>query len=438
MASVVDTLLRSLVPTPKQNDKVIANPQGNGFQYLLDVFGLKDNTQPTDSTAHLFNDIYACVNVLSDDVAKLPIKVFRNVDGQIKKETNHQIQYLLGTRPNPYMTPFSFKKMIVTDLCFAGNFYALIEYDKKGKTTALHPLTATNVNVVVDANSNAFYYETLYKNERVLLHPHEIIHIKGMSRDGYRGISPVRVISEQVLANKTAVKMNLKILESGGTPQGILKFSSSLDTKSKVSIRDKWKQVNSEDAIAILDSGMEYQQIGVSQADLQFLEGQKFNQQQIAAVYKVPLHKINQLDHATYTNIESQSIDYVKNTLQPLVVQIEEEFNYKLFLGTQNDIGCYTKFNLDSELRGTSKDRAIVQEINIRSGAKTVNEVRVQNEDSPYAISYADEPMMTLNYAPMGTVAEVAKSRVDNNGLSVATKGGEIDGENYGEENDID
>ena len=159
---------------------------------------------------------------------------------------------------------------------------------------------------------------------------------------------------------------------------------------------------------------------------MQFLEMMKFSQQQIAAIFKVPLHKINELTHATYTNIEHQSLDYVKNTLQPLVTQLEEEANYKLYTTKQRNEGHYCKFNMDSELRGDSESRAKVQQINLSYGMKSLNEVRAQNEDSPYESELADKPLMTLNLVPLDIAVEAATNRY---GASQRNpKGGEDDG----------
>lgn len=411
------------------NPPTVELKEANGFNLLFDMFNTGGD-KPYSGNAHLYNVIFSCVNILSDDIAKLPVKVYRNKDGHIEKVPDNNIQYLLGVRPNAYMTPFNFKKAIITDMCFTGNFYAVIKFDKKGKIVELIPLNPLTTRVVRDKDTKKHMYQTELNGVKKYLQPYEVIHIKGLSRDNYTGVSPIDVIKEQAMSSRLATDLNQKILKAGGTPQGVLEVQTKLGKEHKDIVRESWNKTNSEHAIAIIDNGMTYKQIGVSQADLQFLEGQKFNQQQIAAIYKVPLHKINQLDHATYTNIEHQSIDYVKNTLQPLVVQIEEEFNYKFFSNElEEEKGLYTKFNLDSELRGDSKARAEVHDIQIRSGIKTINEIRALNEDNPFDTPIANEPLQTLNNAPLDLITHIAKDRIDKNGLSTSLKGGGNDEE---------
>src|SRR5699024_400336 len=123
-------------------------------------------------------------------------------------------------------------------------------------------------------------------------------------------------------------------------------------------VRDEWKRVNAGENIAIIDAGLEYQSISMPLEEAQFIEGMKFNKAQIAMIYKVPLHKLNELDRSTFNNIEQQSIEYVKNTLQPLIVNMEQEINSKLFTDKEVEKGYYVKFNVNSELRGDSESRA--------------------------------------------------------------------------------
>lgn len=384
-------------------DPVMQEELHDQWGSLFNIFRNKDLTTngARPANALIFDSVYACINVLSDDVAKLPFKTYKrdSKTGSIEQVKDNDVHRLLRVKPNRYMTPFTFLKLLITDLSIWGNFYCLIAFNGDGGIDELIPLTASVTQPVLSKNGD-LYYQTNYRGKNITLFADEVLHVKGMSLDGIKGISPIDSVKTQLESNEVASQYNYKMMKDGAVPQGILKMTSPLGVEAKQKVREGWKMTNSDQSIAIIDNGMEYQQVGVSHDQLQWLEGQKYNTQRIASIFKVPLHKINDLENATYTNIEHQSLDYVKNTLQPLITQIEQEFSYKLYTKEDAIKGYYVKFNMDSELRGDSESRAKVNQMNFANGFKTMNEVRASNEDSPYPFEFADEPFVTLNYAP--------------------------------------
>lgn len=381
----------------------------------------------------IYDTVYSCINVLSDDVAKLPLKTYkRDEDGAIYQVKDNDVHYVLRIRPNRYMSPFTFLKLAITDLMIHGNFYAYIRCDKKTgtKIEELIPLTATATTPVVDKKTGDLFYQTTFRGELLTLFADEIIHLKGMSTDGITGISPIQSAREHIESNHTATQYNNKMMAEGALPQGVLTAQGQLNRDAKDAVRKGWEDTNRGHNIAIIDSGLDYKQIGISQRDIQWLEGQRYNTQRISAIFKVPLHKINDLENATYSNIEQQSLDYVKNTLQPLITQIESEFSYKLYTEEEQRNDYYVKFNMDSELRGDSLTRAKVNQIDIQNGFKTLNEIRASNEDSPYLEDYANEPFITLNIAPAKNIQAFNDNRFGEklNGM--------IDGDNNNEDDE--
>ena len=393
---------REVVTTP---DGSTVETDGSAWSTLVDIFNQVDPTTLTKSNATNFNTIYSCVNVLSDDIAKLPWKTYKKTKGIINRKTDHPLDYLLTHRPNEYQTPFAFKKSLMVDVLTRGNAYALIEYDKEGFPKSLLPLGESVTRFVIDSKTGKSFYRTSYRDKNLDLQPYEVFHIRGLG-NGLVGQSPIEVLRTQVEANKSADLHNKTLIEGGGVPKGILRVQQAINKDAKDVVRNEWVRANSNQAIAIIDNGLEYQQMGISQVDMAFIESKKLNQQEIAAIFKVPLHKINQLDNATFSNIEHQSLDYVKNTLQPWIVQLEEEANYKFFSQKEGKNGYYTKFNIDSELRGDAETRAKVQEIKLRNGFISVNEGRAQDEQSPFDIELANEPLITLNYTPLSRLEE--------------------------------
>lgn len=416
-------------------DAIRSDP--SGFTFLENLFGIGKPKQITNSNSHKFLEVYACTNVLSDDIAKLPVKVYQNVKGKLNRvrSDEHPVAKLLSKSPNVNMTPFVFKKLMMVDILHSGNFIAWIVRDQSHSINinelnqgvqAIVPLSQESTTIMLDKTDYSYWYRTEYNGKTYDLKPEDVIHVKDFSRDGVVGRSPIEVIREQAVSNAQATDFNKHLLESEGVPRGILKINTSVSKEARDRVRKEWSEKNSGKNIAVIDNGLDFQQVGLQQSDMQFVEAMKWNQQQIASVYKVPLHKINILDHATFSNIEHQSLDYVKNTIQPFVVQIEEEFTRKLFTESEQKNGYYIKFNLDSELRGDAKTRAEVQEIKLRNGVNTINELRAQDEESPYDDPLANKPFITLNYTTLDRIEDheykgAAGSRLNK------TKGGDDD-----------
>lgn len=393
-------MLETLFVPARENVKV-DSPLFRFFNNSDYQFG-NDITVTQDNVLN-FDTVYSCINVLSDDVAKLPFKTYRRDEkGAINQIKDNDVHRVIRVRPNEQMTPFTFIKLMMTDVLSHGNAYALIVRDKEGQVQKLLPLTSTITYPYV--YNGKLYYLTNIDGKNFYFHSNEVIHIKGMSSDGLTGLSPIQSIRMQLEANGEATRYNRDLIRKDAVPRGILEVDTSLNREAKEKLRESWEDSNRGEAIAIADNGITYQQLGLNQEDMQWLESQKYNVQRIASIFKVPLHKINDLENATYTNIEHQSLDYVKNTLQPWITQFEFEFGYKLYTETDALNGYYVKFNMDSELRGDSEARAKVNEINVRNGFSTVNEIRGTNEMSPYTLDVADKPFITLNYAPMENI----------------------------------
>lgn len=363
------------------------------------------------TNAMRFATVYSCINVLSDDISKLPLKTYVKDDkGEIAYDTDSDVHYVVSISPNRYMTPVVYFKLVMVDVNVYGNHYSYIEFDK-GRVNQIIPLRADRTQLWWDKEHKNLIYETEINGEKRFLYDYEVLHFKGLTKDGINGISPISACLLQLESMDSALRVNKELIDGGNTPVGILTAPSKIKPENRDIVREEWKRVNSGSNIAIMDMGWEYKNIGISPADMQHLESLRFNQQQIASIFKVPLHKINDLTHATYTNIENQSLDYVKNTLQPIVTMIEQEIQIKLYSTTQRKAGYYCKFNMDSELRGSAVERAKVQEMYIRNGVKTLNEIRGQNEDSPYQGDFANKPWMSLNNVPAENSEEYQKNK---------------------------
>lgn len=380
---------------PSKEQEVMAN-----YDVLFGKTSVTGGIPATANNATNFATVYACINVLGDDIAKLPWKSFKRLKGNPVRDHESHVAQVLHLRPNTFMTPYTYKKLIVTDVCIHGNHYSYIATNRDGFVEELIPLDPSATRIIIDKKTRKYAYRTTFKDNVFDFLPDQIFHIKSLSTDGVVGVSPLTALRQQMETMDIATKYNKEMVERGATPQGILEVEGQLNADSKAKVREEWANLNSNHQIAITDLGLKYKPIGLTQQDMQFLDMMKFSQQQIASIFKVPMHKLNELSNATYSNIEQQSLDYVKNTIQPWVTQLEEEANFKLFTDQERSLGYYTKFNMDSELRGDNKSRAEVQKIQLWNGAKTINEIRAMNEDPTFEFDTANEPWLSLNVVP--------------------------------------
>ncbi|MFU2202275.1 phage portal protein [Bacillus subtilis] len=367
-------------------------------------------------------DVFACVNVLSDDIAKLPIHTFQKTENGIKRNPDHPTAYAVYARPNPYMTAFIWKKLMMTHVLTWGNGYSYIQFGEHGYPEALYPLRPETTNAYISPITGMLWYQTVVNGKAMELYDHEVLHFKGLSTDGIHGKSPIGVVREHIEAQSAATKYNAKLYKNEATPRGILKVPAFLDEKPKENVRKEWKRVNQGENIAIIDNGLEYQSISMPLQEAQFVESMKFNKAQISMIYKVPLHKLNELDKATFSNIEHQSIEYVRNTLQPWIVNFEQELNVKLFMDHNQRSGHYVKFNVDSELRGDSQSQAEYFKTMHETGVLNKNEIRELIERNP--IPHGDKYLASLNYVFLDFMEEYQRLKAGG-----AVKGGDIKNE---------
>lgn len=394
-------ILRSLLGTAEESD--LTNPEN----WLLNMFNGATTTsgeRVTGNNALLNSNVFTCASILGGDIGKLPLQVFRKTKNRIERENDHPVAYLLGTRPNPYMSAYTFKELLEVHMVVWGNAYCNIEWEWNGKPKALWVLDPSKTDILLDHQTGALWYVTsLPSGEQRKIPWHDIFHLKGISRNGLKGITPISVIREQIGIQQMSTKFLGSFYANGTATKGVLTVPSKLEKDAKDKVREEWTKLNSglsnAHRIAILDSGLEYKSLGMPLEDAQFIETQKFGISEVAKIYKVPPHKLGQLDRATFSNIEQQSLDYVKTTLQPIAINWEQEIQYKLFTQAESK-KYYLRFNMNSELRGDSQSRAQYYKEMIAMGVYNINEVRALEEQDSIG-ELGDKHLVSLNYTTL-------------------------------------
>ena len=338
-----------------------------------------------ERTAMQTTAVYSCVRILAEAVASLPIHVYRYTETGKERVYDHPLYYLLHDEPNPEMTSFVFRETLMSHLLIWGNAYAQVIRDGNGRVLSLYPLLPDKMEVDRDGHGQLFYTYTRNTDEnpnfseygRVRLKPEDVLHIPGLGFDGLVGYSPIAMAKNAVGMTLACEEYGASFFENGATPGGVLEHPGVLKDPAKV--RESWHSVygGSKNAgkVAVLEEGMKYQQIGIPPEEAQFLETRKFQIDEIARLYRIPPHMVGDLDKSSFSNIEQQSLEFVKYTLDPWVIRWEQSIQRVLFL-PQEKREYFVKMNVDGLLRGDYESRMKGYSIGIQNGFMCPNDVR--------------------------------------------------------------
>ncbi|AHM56402.1 portal protein 3 [Peptoclostridium acidaminophilum DSM 3953] len=358
--------------------------------------------------------VFACVERRANALAKLPLQVYRKSGEKRERDSGHRASYLLEKRPNSYQTPSQFKKFIITSQLLWGNAYVRMKFSGK-KIVELIPINPAVVRIVKDKGKYWFVINSDGKQE--VLSEDEIIHLPYLSIDGKVGKAPLTVASENAGNLQAMQKFEGNFYKNGTLRKGALKIPASLDAAAKKKLKLEWRElyggVSNTGDVAVLDGGIEWQDISIPLKDAEFVVARKLNNIEIANIFNVPSFMLNDMERSTYNNVEQQNMRFIMDVIQPDCIAMEEEFNYKLFLERED---YYVKFNLTSALRGDTQTRANYYKEMIGIGVLTINDVRRLEEMNDIG-EYGDKHYFSLNYTTLETLEE--HERIKN------SKGGE-------------
>ena len=388
---------------------------------------------PSRESAQKLSAVYAAVEIRSDDMSCLPNYVLNTRTRE--RVTDHPILSLLNVRPNPIMTPQVRRKLLERSILYTGNAYDWIIRDSVSRVPMeLIPLVGSLVQVKVDRNGRCWYYVTNPITKEIFWVPQEdICHYKGPSDDGIHGQSVLTHAAQTIQAGLAAQDYNKAFYESGGQPSGILTVEGDFsgyvadaegnptEKTQKDAIREEWEKVHGGAAnshkVAVLDYGMKYQALSISQKDAMFIEQQTQTVEDIARYFQVPLYKL-QAGKQSYNSNEQNAIEYM-GRLQPRVSQMEEEQTWKLLSMDDIRAGIEIRSNMMALLRSDQQSRANYYRIMRQEGIYNINDIRGL-EDMP-DVEGGDEYAVRLNYVPLSLGRQLSLLR--NGGKDAA--GGE-------------
>lgn len=376
----------------RSRDKPTNVTSGSAYNFFL---GYSSSGKRVDERTSLqMTAVYACVRILSEAVACLPLHLYKYTEGGGKeKAVDHPLYFIAHDEPNPEMTSFIFRETIMSHLLLWGNAYAQIIRNGRGEIMALYPLMPDRMRVDRDDKGQLYYEYTMISadpktmkggNSTVKLKPEDVLHIPGLGFDGLVGYSPIAMAKNAIGLAIAAEEYGSKFYANGANPSGVLEHPGTLKDPSKV--RESWTQTfggsNNAGKVAVLEEGMKYQPISIAPNEAQFLETRRYQTEEIARLYRIPPHMIGDLDRATFSNIENQSIEFVKYTLDPWVSRIESSMNRRLLSESEKGKYCF-RFNLSGLLRGDYQSRMQGYAIGRQNGWMSANDIRELEDLSP-------------------------------------------------------
>ena len=332
--------------------------------------------------------VYSCVRILSEAVASLPLQVYRYTETGTEKAVDHTIYTLVHDEPNPEMTSFVFRETLMTHLLLWGNAYAQIIRNGKGEVIALYPLMPDRMAVDRDEWGQLYYEYTvssddapINKDSKVRLSPSDVLHIPGLGFDGLVGYSPIAMAKNAIGLAIATEEYGSKFFANGAAPSGVLEHPGTIKDPSRV--RESWQQTfggsHNSNKIAVLEEGMKYTPISISPEQAQFLETRKFQINEIARIFRVPPHMVGDLEKSSFSNIEQQSLEFVKYTLDPWVIRWEQSM-HRALLSEDEKKEYFFKFNVEGLLRGDYESRMNGYATARQNGWMSANDIR-QLED---------------------------------------------------------
>ena len=313
------------------------------------------------------------------------MNVYRYTDsGGKEKAIDHTLYRLLHDEPNPEMSSFIFRETLMTHLLLWGNAYAQIIRNGKGEVVALYPLMPDRMSVDRDKNGRLYYKYTksnddapTMENGSVYLDPSDVLHVPGLGFDGLVGYSPIAMAKNAIGLAIAAEEYGSKFYANGAAPSGVLEHPGTLKDPERV--RNSWNSTfggsSNSHKVAVLEEGMKYTPISISPNEAQFLETRKFQINEIARIFRVPPHMVGDLEKSSFSNIEQQSLEFVKYTLDPWVIRWEQAL-YRSLLTEEEKKELFFKFNVEGLLRGDYASRMNGYATARQNGWMSANDIR--------------------------------------------------------------
>lgn len=385
-----------------------AEYSSSGSSAMESFFGAGGETV-TSSNAQKIAAVFSCVNIKANALSVIPIKTYLRTNAGKEEDFNNPLYNLLRYEPNHSLTASLYKKMISQDFDLRGNHYSQIVRNGLGQVVALYPLISDKMEVTFDdKNKKVFKYNNQSVAANKILHLYDIPDAIGL-----KGVSKIEYAKQTLMFAKNTAAHGNKLFQNSATPSGSFEMAGSLDDvafeRLKQQLSDKYTGISNTGKPMLLEDGLTFKPMSISNSDSEWLESRKFNRQEIASIFGVPVAMLNDASNTAYGNLEQKYLEFYSGTIFPLTTILEEQFRLSLLL-PQNKATTSIKFKYNTMLRVDTKTRADYYKTRFNVGSISPNEIRAYEDENSF--DGGDERYVQLN---LSTVKNLNKG-VDNNG----------------------
>lgn len=361
----------------------------------------------TEQTALSVGPVYACVRILAETLASMPLDLFQRTDKGNVRDLNHPLYWILHDLPNPEVTSYEFRNALMGHLILWGNAYAEIQRNSAGDIIGLWPLLPNRMSRIDrDDNGRLRYWYRLPDGEGLILkgpfgrQPSQIFHLRGLAFDAIRGYSPMRLLRETVGLTQALEEYGARFFGNSAQPSGVLQVKGKLTDKQIDSLKQRWEEAHrgltQSHRTAILEEGMTWQQLATNPDNAQFIQSRTYQLRDIARIFRISPHLLQDLERATFANIEQLSIEFVRYTMQPWMVLWQQAIARDL-LSIRTFETHFAKFDPSDLLRGDLRSTVAAFAQGVQWGIYSPNDVRRELNLNPRTDDGGDKYLTPLN-----------------------------------------
>lgn len=380
------------------------------FWYQRQPYESLTGIDVNEDNALTYAAVWACVKVISEDLASLPLHIYRRDGSSKERASDHPLYYLLHDAPNPEMTKMQFVEALQGHLLTFGNAYAEIVRNLRGEILGLWPLNPARMTVTRPEKEIVYEYRE-ETGKKVIFSRDDILHVAGLGFNGLIGYSPVGYMRETIACGMAAQEWQATNYKEGGAlqlvfvhPGGSVANTAAPNAEGRNRIREELRKEyggRRGHRIGATFEGMKPEKLSMTMEDAQFLESRKFTRSEISGMFRVPAHKIGDLERATFSNIEQQALEYVTDAIRPWCTRWEQAINQRLLNGSGR---FFAEHNMEGLLRGDIASRYSAYAVGRNWGWLSVNDIRERENMNP--VEGGDVRLQPLNMTELGSMPE--------------------------------